>query len=131
MVASLGSVALDEASATFRSYCGTSPPRFANRTELECALLLDYYGLPWAYEPHSFVLAEDAEGRVVEAVTPDFYLPEQDLYLEVTAMRQRLVTRKNRKVRKLRERHPNVKIKLFYRRDLECLARRYGLRLDP
>ena len=91
--------------------------------------MLDYYGIPWAYEPRTFVLEEDAEGRVVEAFTPDFFLPEQDLYLEMTVMKQSLVTRKNRKLRKLRERYPDVNVKLFYRRDIERLAQRYSLDL--
>ena len=100
-----------------------------NQAEAECARLLDFYGLAWEYEPRSFVLETDAEGRVLEAFTPDFYLPEQDLYLEVTVMKQSLVTRKNRKIRKLRERYPDVKIKLFTRRDFERLAQKYGLNL--
>jgi hypoxanthine phosphoribosyltransferase len=66
---------------------------------------------------------------VTEAFTPDFYLPEQDLYVEVTVMKQALVTRKNRKLRKLRERYPDVRIKLFYRRDIERLAQRFRLDL--
>jgi hypoxanthine phosphoribosyltransferase len=74
------------------------------------------------------VLERDAEGRVTEAFSPDFYLPDQDLYLEVTVMKQSLVTRKNRKLRKLRLLYPDVKIKLFYERDFERLAARYGLR---
>ena len=102
-------------------------PRFANDAELECAKILDYYAVPWEYEPRTFVLEEDEDGRVVEAITPDFYLPEQDLYVELTVMKQSLVTRKNRKLRKLRERYPDVKVKLFYRRDFERLARKYGL----
>ena len=61
-------------------------------------------------------------GRVLEAFAPDFYLPEQDLYLEITVMKQSLVTRKNRKLRKLRERYPDVNIKLFYKRDIERLG---------
>jgi hypothetical protein len=113
----------------FQAYCGTEPPRFANRSELECAKVLDYYRVPWDYEPRMFVLEEDDEGRVVEAFTPDFYLPEQDLYVEVTVLKQSLVTRKNRKLRKLRERHPEVKVKLFYKRDIERLAQRYRLEL--
>jgi hypothetical protein len=113
----------------FQAYCGQTPPRFANEAELECAKILDYHAVPWAYEPRTFVLEQDGEGRVVEAFTPDFYLPEQDLYLEVTVMKQSLVTRKNRKCRKLRERYPDVKIKLFYRRDIERLAQRYHLDL--
>ncbi|HEY7197936.1 MAG TPA: hypothetical protein VH306_12185 [Gaiellaceae bacterium] len=105
------------------------PPRFVNQAELEVAKLLDYYGIRWQYEPRSFVLETDAEGRVVEATTPDFYLPDQDLYLEVTTMKQSLVTRKNRKIRKLRARYPNVNVKLFYKRDIERLAGKYGLDL--
>ena len=110
----------------FRAYSGLEPPQFANEAELECAKILDYYGVPWAYEPRTFVLEEDEQGRVNEAFTPDFYLPEQDLYLEVTVMKQSLVTRKNRK---LRERYPEVKVKLFYKRDIERLAQRYHLDL--
>jgi hypothetical protein len=113
----------------FQAYRGSDPPRFANRVELECAKILDWYGVPWEYEPRSFVLEQDDEGRVISAFTPDFYLPEQDLYVEVTVMRQPLVTRKNRKLRLLRERYPEVRVKLFYRRDIELLAQRYRLRL--
>ena len=112
----------------FQAFRGQAQPRFANRAELECAKLLDYYGVAWDYEPRTFVLATDEEGRVTEAFTPDFYLPEQDLYLEVTVMKQALVTRKNRKLRKLRERYPEVNAKLFYKRDFERLGAR--LRVD-
>jgi hypoxanthine phosphoribosyltransferase len=104
-------------------------PRFANDAERECARLLDFYGVPWQYEPRTFALEEAEDGRVTEAFTPDFYLPEQDLYVEVTVMKQALVTRKNRKLRKLRERYPDVRIKLFYRRDIERLAQRFRLDL--
>ena len=116
-------------SPVFQAYCGSDPPRFANRSEVECAKILDYYGVPWDYEPHSFVLERDDEGRVVSAFTPDFYLPEQDLYVEVTVMRQSLVTRKNRKLRELKRQYPEVKVKLFYRRDIERLAQRLRLKL--
>ena len=91
------------------------------------ARLLDFYGIPWEYEPRMFVLEEDDQGRVLEATRPDFYLPDQDLYLELTTMKQSLVTRKNRKIRKLRERYPGVRVKLFYRRDFERLVEKYGL----
>lgn len=113
----------------FRSYRGAEPPRFAHEVEVECAKILDYYGVPWEYEPRSFVLETDDEGRVTRAFTPDFYLPEQDLYIEVTVMKQSLVTRKNRKLRELQERYPDVRVKLFYRRDIERLAQRYRLKL--
>jgi hypothetical protein len=116
-------------SPVFQAYCGSTPPRFANRSELECAKILDYYGVPWEYEPRSFVLERDPDGRVLSAFTPDFYLPEQDLFIEVTVMKQSLVTRKNRKLRELRRLYPDVRVKLFYRRDIESLAQRYRLQL--
>lgn len=112
------------------SRSGSPAAQFVNQAELECARILDFYGLRWEYEPRSFVLEEDEDGRVLEAFTPDFYLPEQDLYLEVTVMKQSLVTRKNRKIRKLRERYPDVKVKLFTKRDFDRLADKYGLNLS-
>ena len=96
---------------------------------MECAKILDFYGVAWAYEPRTFVLGRDEQGRVTSAFTPDFYLPEQELYVEVTVMRQALVTRKNRKLRELKRLYPDAKVKLFYRRDIERLAQRYRLRL--
>jgi hypothetical protein len=114
---------------TFLAYRGAEPPRFASRAELECAKVLDYYGVPWLYEPTTFVLETNEDGRVTEAFSPDFYLPDQDLYIEITQMKQSLVTRKNRKLRKLRERYPSVRIKLFYKRDLERLAQHFHLDL--
>ena len=116
-------------SAPFQAYRGSEPPRFVNGAELECARILDWYGIPWEYEPRSFVLERDADGRVTSAFTPDFYLPEQDLYIEVTVMKQSLVTRKNRKLREVRRLYPGVNVKLFYRRDIERLAQRYRLRI--
>jgi hypoxanthine phosphoribosyltransferase len=113
----------------FQASSGTDPPHFASQAEVECAKILDFYGLEWEYEPRSFVLEADDDGRIIEAFTPDFYLPEQDLYLEVTVMKQSLVTRKNRKIRKLRARYPDVKIKLFTRRDFDRLAQKYKLNL--
>jgi hypoxanthine phosphoribosyltransferase len=115
--------------SVFQAYRGAEPPRFANRIELECAKVLDYYGIPWEYEPRTFVLGRDADGRVTSAFAPDFYLPEQDLYVEVTVMKQSLVTRKNRKLREVRRLYPDVNVKLFYRRDIERLAQRFRLKL--
>ena len=118
-----------EETPDFQAYRGAKPPRFATDAELECAKVLDYYGIPLQYEPHTFVLEEADDGRVIEAFTPDFYLPEQDLYVELTVMKLSLVTRKNRKLRKLQERYPDVRVKLFYKRDLERLAQRFHLDL--
>ena len=113
----------------FQAYRGEELPRFQNEAELECAKILDYHGVAWQYEPRTFVLERDERGRVLEAMTPDFYLPDQDLYLELTVMKQSLLTRKHRKIRKLRERYPEVRLKLFDKRDFERLAQKYGFDL--
>ncbi len=85
------------------------------------------YGVAWEYEPRLFVLDRDAQGRPVRAFTPDFYLPDADVYVEVTTLQQRLVTRKNRKVREVMERYPGVHVTLFYRRDYHRLLAKYGI----
>ena len=100
---------------------------FAHPSERDFARVLDFYGVPWHYEPRTFVLREDDEGRPLEAFSPDFYLPELDLYIEVTTLKQRLVTKKNRKIRQLRERYPGTNVMILYRRDWQNLAVKYGM----
>ena len=100
---------------------------FAHRSEAELAALLDSYGIRWEYEPTTFVLEADRNGHPTSAFTPDFYLPDFDTYVELTTLRQPLVTPKHRKLRKLAERHPDVQVKLLYRKDLERLGAKYGL----
>ena len=100
---------------------------FAHASERQFARLLDFYQIEWAYEPRSFDLETDADGNVVQRFTPDFYLPAYDLYIEITTLNQRLVTRKNRKLRRLRELYPDVRCKIFYQRDYLSLVTKYGL----
>jgi hypoxanthine phosphoribosyltransferase len=45
----------------------------------------------------------------------------------LTTLRPQLTTRKNRKLRRLKELYPEVNIKLFKRRDLRDLMVKYGL----
>lgn len=99
----------------------THVARFAHRSEEEFAHLLDFYHVEWQYEPCSFPISWDGSGNVLEWFTPDFYIPEYDLYVELTVQSPRLQSRKNRKVRLLREAFPEVAIKLFTRRDVERL----------
>jgi hypothetical protein len=101
-------------------------PVFAHESEAEFAQFLDFYQIEWRYESICFPIGWDDEGRVNESFTPDFYLPAFELYVELTTMRQRLVTRKNRKVRLMREFYPEVRIKLLYRRDFRKLLFKFG-----
>lgn len=102
--------------------------RFAHPVERELTAIFDELQIPWEYEPRTFVLERDADEHVTEAFTPDFYLPDQDVYLECTTMRQSLTARKNRKIRKLRAQ--GVIVGILYRRDFERLRERYGFRFD-
>ena len=77
------------------------------------------------------MLSEDDAGRPLEAFTPDFYLPEFDVYLELTTLRQQLVTRKNRKVSVLEQRHPDVHVKILTRGDYATLVERFGMEDTP
>jgi hypothetical protein len=99
---------------------------FAHASEAEMARILDFYAVRWEYEPQTFPILWSLEGEVVESFSPDFYLPELDLYLEMTTLRQKLVRKKNRKLRRLRELYPGVHIKLFYARDFRALMLKYG-----
>lgn len=118
---------MSEATPTFSYYRGIKEPSFATRTELEAAKLFDYHRIAWEYEPRTFILDQDERGNIVEAFTPDFYLPDLQLFIEVTEMKQSLVTVKNRKVRKMREKYPEIRIKLLYRKDFVRMAHKYGL----
>jgi hypothetical protein len=101
-------------------------PAFAHASEAELARILDFYEVAWAYEPHTFPILFDRDGTVLESFSPDFYLPELDLYLELTTLRQSLVRKKNRKLRRLRELYPEIRIKLLYARDFRALLLKYG-----
>ena len=104
-----------------------SLPAFAHAAEEEFARLLDFYGVRWEYEPRTFVLRADQDGNPAAAFTPDFYLPDEDLYVEITTMRPKQVRRKNRKIRWLAEQYPEVNIKLYKRSDFRQLLAKHGL----
>ena len=106
-----------------------TPDRFAHPAERAFAGLLERLGVRWQYEPRTFVLERDEARRVRVACTPDFYLPELDTYVEITAMRPAHTGRKRRKLRLLVERHPHLRVRLLGRRDLQRLGRRYGVPL--
>lgn len=100
--------------------------RFAHASEAELARILDYYGVSWQYEPRTFPILWNTDGKVVESFSPDFYLPEVDVYVELTTLKQSLVRRKNRKLRRLRELYPDIRVKLFYGKDFRALMLKYG-----
>lgn len=90
------------------------------------ARILDFYQVRWEYEPHTFPILWNLEGAVVESFSPDFWLPDLDLYLEMTTLRQKLVRKKNRKLRRVLELYPDLRVKLFYARDFRALMLKFG-----
>lgn len=103
-------------------------PDFAHPSEREFAKMLDYYRVRWEYEPRSFILEKYSNGKIKEEFTPDFYLADMDLYIELTTMKQKLVTKKNRKLKKLKQLYPEINIKIFYGKDYEKLIHRFGIK---
>jgi len=100
---------------------------FGHPSEAEFARVLDFYQIRWEYEPTTFPIRWASDGTVLESFSPDFYLPDMDVYLELTTMKQALVTKKNRKVRLFREIYPDKTLNIFYGRDYRKLAFKYGL----
>jgi hypothetical protein len=100
--------------------------RFAHNSERQFAKLLDFYGIEWHYEPRTFPIEFDRLGHPVQAFTPDFHLPAYDLWVEITTLNQRLVTKKNRKARRVRELY-GINVKVLYQRDYLGLLVKYGL----
>ncbi|NTU70839.1 MAG: hypothetical protein HGB10_03335 [Coriobacteriia bacterium] len=109
----------------------THPPLdeigFAHASERVAAEILDFYRIRWEYEPTTFPIEWDGKGNVISAFSPDFYLIDFDLYIELTTMSQKLVTKKNRKVRRLKELYPDINIKVFYQKDFRRLLARFGV----
>jgi hypoxanthine phosphoribosyltransferase len=100
---------------------------FAHESERQFARLLDFYDIEWGYEVQEFAVEWDDEGQAIKFFRPDFYLPGEGIFIEITTMNQKLVTKKNRKVRRLRELYPEVRCKIFYQRDYLHLLVKYGL----
>jgi hypothetical protein len=101
-------------------------PTFAHASEAEMARILDFYQVRWEYEPHTFPILWNLDGAVLESFSPDFWLPDLDLYLEMTTLRQKLVRKKNRKLRRVLELYPDLRVKLFYARDFRALMLKFG-----
>lgn len=100
---------------------------FAHESERAAAEILDYYRIRWQYEPRTFPIEWDEEGNVTASFTPDFYLVDFDMFIELTTMNQKLVTKKNRKVKRLKECYPEISIRIFYQKDFRRLLARFGV----
>ncbi|NLV73482.1 MAG: hypothetical protein GXY52_02185 [Chloroflexi bacterium] len=100
---------------------------FSHPSEAEFAQVLDFFGVAWRYEPTTFPIYWDEQGNLLEAFSPDFYLVEQDLYVELTTLRAKLMKVKHRKIRRMRELYPEINIRLWDRADYMGFMQRFGL----
>jgi hypoxanthine phosphoribosyltransferase len=87
------------------------------------------HDIEWEYEPVEFTLTWSDQGHPTAGFRPDFWLPAQRCFVELTTADQRLVTRKNAKIRRLRQLYPDVALVVVYQRDFLSLLARNGL--DP
>lgn len=101
---------------------------FGHESEKEFAKVLDMHHIKWEYEPSEFPLEWDPDGNVIMAFRPDFYLSEHDTYVELTTMKRKYTTEKNKKVRLLQELYPHINIKIVYKKDFEQLAEKFELK---
>ncbi len=104
--------------------------KFMHPSEEEFAHMLDFYRLRWEYEPRTFLLEWDSEGNVIEAFSPDFYLPDQDLFIELTTQKPRQAWRKNRKIRRMKELYPEINVRLIDKKGFESLLKKHSIDQD-
>ncbi|MFW6007335.1 MAG: cytidylate kinase family protein [Halanaerobiales bacterium] len=102
-------------------------PNFVHPSEKELADILNMHNIKWEYEPTEFPLEWDAEGNITMGFRPDFYLPEYDTFIELTTMKRKYVTEKNKKKRLLEKKYPEVNIKIVYKKDFKSLIERFGV----
>ena len=85
---------------------------FAHYSEKIFSEHLDLFNIQWIYEPISFPL-KWGSGAIKMMFTPDFYLPELDVYVEITTMNQNLITKKQKKLKLAKKLYPKCNFKLI------------------
>jgi hypoxanthine phosphoribosyltransferase len=100
---------------------------FAHQSEAEFARILDFYGVRWQYEATTFPMSHRQDGRVASSFAPDFYLPDLDLWVELTTIRQALMRQKRKKLLRFSTLYPQIRIKLLGATDIRRMMWKYGL----
>lgn len=102
------------------------PVVYKNPSEEEFAKILNLYELKWEYEPRTFPIKWDAEGNIIQAFSPDFYLPDFDTYIELTIMNQKYTSVKKKKVELLKKLYPGININIVFKEDYHNLIKRFS-----
>ena len=89
---------------------------FYSRWEANIARLFNFLGIKWIHQPRTFDLGS-------QTYTPDFYLPDYDIYIEVKNFLGRYSKIRDRKFREL---YPNTKLILLLKKDYLELERKYS-----
>jgi len=104
----------------------TQSSNFAHPSEKTFASFLSLYGHKWEYEPFEFALAWNENGQPIRGFRPDFYLPELNVFIELTVLEQRLVTKKNAKIRAFRALYPEVELVVVYQKDFNDIVLKHS-----
>ena len=86
--------------------------KFAHYSEKLFSEHLELFNITWIYEPRSFPL-KWGSGSIKMMFTPDFYLPDYDIYIEITTMNQKLITKKQKKIKLAKKLYPQYNFKLI------------------
>jgi len=89
---------------------------FYSRWEANIARLFNYSGIKWTYQQKTFDLGS-------QNYTPDFYLPDGDIYIEVKNFLWRYSKTRDRKFRKI---YPGIKLTLLLKKDYLELEKKYS-----
>jgi len=104
----------------------TQSSNFAHPSEKTFSAFLSLYGHKWEYEPIEFALAWNENGQPIRGFRPDFYLPELNVFIELTVLEQRLVTKKNAKIRAFRALYPEVELLVVYQKDFNDIVLKHS-----
>ena len=91
---------------------------FKSAWEANTARLLEFQKRTWQYEPKTFWF--EAIRRGVRSYKPDFYLPKEDIYIEVKGY---LDAKSKTKLKRMAKYHPKVKIEVWDSEFFKAIAR--------
>jgi hypothetical protein len=84
--------------------------------------MLRKHSIPWEYESHLITFALDPKIGVADAgFNPDFYLPEWDIYVELTGGGAASMRKKRSKIRRAVDLYPYLRIRLLDEGDVSLM----------
>jgi len=108
-----------------RANAAGATPGFISTTHQEFASFLSRSAIAWRYKPRTFAIEWDAEGNLLDSITPDFYLPDCRQYLALSTEQENCAASIARRLRLLNRIHPELDVRLIagsnYKAAVKCL----------